>query len=89
MGLQIDIAAIVANWKALAAKAPGARAAAVVKTVCQARPPLLKTVWPLPQKPSSLQSMAILSAMSDASARRLCGVFAAKSAITSAVLPFA
>ena len=31
MGLQIDIAAIVANWKALAAKAPGARAAAVVK----------------------------------------------------------
>lgn len=31
MGLQIDIGAIVANWKALAAKAPGARAAAVVK----------------------------------------------------------
>ncbi len=31
MGLQIDLAAIVANWKALAAKAPGARAAAVVK----------------------------------------------------------
>ncbi len=31
MGLQINIAAIVANWKALAAKAPGARAAAVVK----------------------------------------------------------
>lgn len=31
MGLQIDIAAIVANWKALAARAPGARAAAVVK----------------------------------------------------------
>lgn len=31
MGLQIDIEAIVANWKALAAKAPGARAAAVVK----------------------------------------------------------
>lgn len=31
MGLQIDIAAIVANWKALAAKAPAARAAAVVK----------------------------------------------------------
>ena len=31
MGLIIDIAAIVANWKALAAKAPGARAAAVVK----------------------------------------------------------
>lgn len=31
MGLQIDIAAIVANWKALAAKAPNARAAAVVK----------------------------------------------------------
>ena len=31
MGLQIDIAAIVANHAALAAKAPGARAAAVVK----------------------------------------------------------
>lgn len=31
MGLQIDIPAIVANWKALAAKAPSARAAAVVK----------------------------------------------------------
>lgn len=31
MGLQIDIAAIVANWSALAAKAPGARTAAVVK----------------------------------------------------------
>ncbi|MFV0385521.1 alanine racemase, partial [Paracoccus sp. (in: a-proteobacteria)] len=31
MGLQIDIAAIVANWKALAARAPLARAAAVVK----------------------------------------------------------
>lgn len=31
MGLQIDIAAITANWKALAARAPGARAAAVVK----------------------------------------------------------
>lgn len=31
MGLEINIAAIVANWKALAAKAPGARAAAVVK----------------------------------------------------------
>ncbi|MBU3029277.1 alanine racemase [Paracoccus marinaquae] len=31
MGLQIDIGAIVANWKALAAQAPGARAAAVVK----------------------------------------------------------
>ncbi len=31
MGLQIDIQAIVANWKALAAKAPTARAAAVVK----------------------------------------------------------
>ena len=31
MGLRIDIGAIVANWKALAAKAPGARAAAVVK----------------------------------------------------------
>lgn len=31
MGLQIDLQAIVANWKALAAKAPGARAAAVVK----------------------------------------------------------
>ncbi|MBK4217807.1 alanine racemase [Paracoccus caeni] len=31
MSLQIDLQAIVANWKALAAKAPGARAAAVVK----------------------------------------------------------
>lgn len=31
MGLQIDIQAIVANWKALAAKAPGAKAATVVK----------------------------------------------------------
>ncbi|MDN5567329.1 MAG: alanine racemase, partial [Paracoccus sp. (in: a-proteobacteria)] len=31
MGLQIDIPAITANWSALAAKAPGARAAAVVK----------------------------------------------------------
>ncbi|MEF9604214.1 alanine racemase, partial [Paracoccus sp. PXZ] len=31
MGLVIDLAAVVANWKALAAKAPGARAAAVVK----------------------------------------------------------
>ncbi|MFN3524739.1 MAG: alanine racemase [Paracoccus sp. (in: a-proteobacteria)] len=31
MGLQIDIGAIVANWKALAAKAPAARTAAVVK----------------------------------------------------------
>lgn len=31
MGLQIDISAIVANWQALAAKAPSARAAAVVK----------------------------------------------------------
>lgn len=31
MGLRIDIQAIVANWKALAARAPGARAAAVVK----------------------------------------------------------
>ncbi|WCR12554.1 alanine racemase [Paracoccus stylophorae] len=31
MGLQIDISAIVANWKALAARAPGARTAAVVK----------------------------------------------------------
>lgn len=31
MGLQIDISAITANWSALAAKAPGARAAAVVK----------------------------------------------------------
>lgn len=31
MGLIIDIPAIVANWKALAAMAPGARAAAVVK----------------------------------------------------------
>src|SRR5699024_1776356 len=31
MGLQIDIQAIVANWQALAAKAPTARAAAVVK----------------------------------------------------------
>lgn len=31
MGLQIDLGAIVANWKALAARAPGARAAAVVK----------------------------------------------------------
>lgn len=31
MGLVIDIPAIVANWKALAAKAPGAGAAAVVK----------------------------------------------------------
>ena len=31
MGLQIDLSAIVANWKALAAKAPGARPAAVVK----------------------------------------------------------
>lgn len=31
MGLYINIAAIVANWKALAAKAPAARAAAVVK----------------------------------------------------------
>ncbi|MCF3974631.1 alanine racemase [Paracoccus salsus] len=31
MALQIDISAIVANWKALAARAPGARAAAVVK----------------------------------------------------------
>ena len=31
MGLQIDLGALVANWKALAAKAPGARAAAVVK----------------------------------------------------------
>jgi alanine racemase len=31
MGLHIDISAITANWSALAAKAPGARAAAVVK----------------------------------------------------------
>lgn len=31
MGLVIDLAAVVANWKALAAKAQGARAAAVVK----------------------------------------------------------
>lgn len=31
MTLHIDLQAIVANWKALAAKAPGARAAAVVK----------------------------------------------------------
>lgn len=31
MGLQIDIAALVANWRALADRAPGARAAAVVK----------------------------------------------------------
>ena len=31
MGLQIDLQAIVANWQALAAKAPTARAAAVVK----------------------------------------------------------
>lgn len=31
MTLHIDLHAIVANWKALAAKAPGARAAAVVK----------------------------------------------------------
>lgn len=31
MGLQIDLAAIVANWTALAGKAPGARASAVVK----------------------------------------------------------
>ncbi|WP_378943601.1 alanine racemase [Paracoccus sp. R86501] len=31
MGLQIDISAIMANYSALAAKAPGARAAAVVK----------------------------------------------------------
>lgn len=31
MGLHIDLEAIVANWKALAALAPGARAAAVVK----------------------------------------------------------
>ncbi|RJL19095.1 alanine racemase [Paracoccus siganidrum] len=31
MALQIDIPAIVANWKALAQQAPGARAAAVVK----------------------------------------------------------
>ncbi|RNF35848.1 alanine racemase [Paracoccus methylarcula] len=31
MGLQIDIAAIQANWKALAGRAPTARAAAVVK----------------------------------------------------------
>ena len=31
MGLQIDLSAIVANWQALAAMAPNARAAAVVK----------------------------------------------------------
>lgn len=31
MSLQIDLQAVVANWQALAAKAPGARAAAVVK----------------------------------------------------------
>ena len=31
MGLIIDLGAVVANWKALAAKAPGARPAAVVK----------------------------------------------------------
>ena len=31
MGLQIDLAAIVANWTALAGKAPGARASSVVK----------------------------------------------------------
>lgn len=31
MGLQIDLSAVVANWTALAARAPGARAAAVVK----------------------------------------------------------
>lgn len=31
MGLTIDLAAIVANWKALAAQAPGARPGAVVK----------------------------------------------------------
>lgn len=31
MGLQIDISAVTANYQALAAKAPGARAAAVVK----------------------------------------------------------
>lgn len=31
MGLQIDLQAVVANWQALAAKAPTARAAAVVK----------------------------------------------------------
>ena len=31
MGLQIDLQAVVANWKALAAKAPGARAGAVIK----------------------------------------------------------
>ena len=31
MGLTIDLAAVVANWKALAGRAPGARTAAVVK----------------------------------------------------------
>lgn len=31
MGLEINTAAVVANWKSLAAKAPGAQAAAVVK----------------------------------------------------------
>ena len=31
MTLHIDLQAIVANWTALAAKAPGARAGAVVK----------------------------------------------------------
>ncbi|MCS5603492.1 MAG: alanine racemase, partial [Paracoccus sp.] len=31
MGLQIDLAAIVANWTALTGKAPGARPSAVVK----------------------------------------------------------
>lgn len=31
MGLQIDIAAVTANWQALASRAPGARCAAVVK----------------------------------------------------------
>lgn len=31
MGLRIDIAAVTANWRALAARAPGARCAAVVK----------------------------------------------------------
>lgn len=31
MGLQIDLQAVVANWTALAARAPGARTAAVVK----------------------------------------------------------
>ena len=31
MGLTIDLAAVAANWRALAARAPGARPGAVVK----------------------------------------------------------